>query len=265
MTAPDAAKPHGPTDALVPPAADTISLTMRLLMQTLLAALALAWTTPIATAEVRIIVSRNADVTVVYLRAPLADVEGTVLDRLAPRDGFETTMEEARDVALAAIADLANGMILTVDASPLPLTAQSGVYHRVADALSFETPFDASISSVICATPEARLPDADALSIYAAWVAPVPLSAGSIALDWTGPDAMPVTASVLVFERGRLRTESSAMIGPGATLDLSLPPRRRTAGLPLALAALGTVLLLFAGAVWQMRRRQKQAVLVRRP
>lgn len=232
---------------------------MRRLMQTLLTGMLLAPAPSVATAETHVIVSRNAEVMVVYLRAPLADVSGTPFDGLAPPDHPDTTMRAARDGALEAIDDMAARLTLTVGGARVPLMAQSAVYHRAEDALAFETPLDASIASVICATPEARLPDASELTIYAAWTAPVPLSQGDVTLDWTTPDAMPVPAQVRVFERGRLRSERAAMIGPGLPLDLNLPLPRSTPAAPpmlsqVVLGGLGMVLLLSAGAAWWRSR-----------
>ena len=145
---------------------------MRRLMQTLLTGMLLAAAPSVATAETHVIVSRNAEVMVVYLRAPLADVSGTPFAGLAPPGDPDTTMRDARDGALEAIEDMATRLTLTVDGVRVPLIAQSAVYHRAEDALAFETPLDASIASLICATPDARLPDASDLTIYAVSMPP---------------------------------------------------------------------------------------------
>ena len=237
---------------------------MRRLLQTLLAGLMLAPAPAIVTAETRLIISRNAEVMVVYLSAPLADVSGTVLDGLAPPGDPDTTMRDARESALAATDDVAARLILTVDGAQVPLTAQSAVYHRTTDALSFEDPLDASIASVICATPDARLPEASDLTIYAAWTAPVPLSQGRVALDWNMPDAVPVAVQIRVFERGRLRSDSTTAIGPGIPLDLALTPQRSTPVPPphtqIVLAVLAMALFLAAAVAWWRSRPSTEAL-----
>lgn len=203
--------------------------------------------------SVEAVVSRNAHVTTVYVRAPARLVDAIDAAPLVPEatNGTETTFAQGQRAAMAFLAAASHGIRAT-DASGanLPPMPMGALLHASDDPLPFADPFAASRSTAVCATPAAVLPPLEELTLY--WSFSVETTDGADVAALVVPAALGASGPVLVrvHERGALAFEGALPAQPDGRIALPGPPptvRRVSPG--LALAVTGAALALSALAL----------------
>jgi hypothetical protein len=192
--------------------------------------------------DVSILISRNAEVTTVYLSAPAA-----LLDDADSLTAISPTFAHAQLAATTHMACIAGAFsLLVTNGQAVPVRSRPAVVHNATDPLPFSDPFDASLSTVVCATPRAALPPIDALRLYTSFVAEAPVDLPLPALTLPAGNAGARPVALRIFLRGQLVSDSIAMPSAAGILSLKPTPDRRWADA----VGPGVILLGVMMAVW---------------
>lgn len=143
------------------------------------------------------------------------------------------------------MAQRPTALTLHTTAAPIAFTPSPALLHWVEQALPFTTPFEASISTAICANPKQLLPALSRLSLYGGVSVEVPLET-----PFTGPQISsetPLNLTLRYFERGRLVDARTRTIVTGNILPLTRTMSPLVIGLTLLVTAFGAVILILRG------------------
>ncbi|MEJ6392846.1 hypothetical protein V8J82_06230 [Gymnodinialimonas sp. 2305UL16-5] len=171
-------------------------------------------------ADVTLIVNRNAAVTTLYLSAPAPVMsEAFAGPALEPPEG--ATFAEAQRLARDAAQHMADHITLNTAENISVARTTSALLHISDDPLRFSTPFEASISTALCTTPDRQLPSLGDLRFYGAFVADIPFEAGPLAVSFNGPFPENMAVDLLYFERGALVSRRSHDLIAGDPIQIS--------------------------------------------
>lgn len=213
----------------------------------------LAWlpNKPALAQDVSLLISRNTEITTVYLSAPARFIDEIGPSQIADWLPFDIrpTFAHGQLAATSHMALAQNAFsLLASDGDPIVLTSGPTLLHVAHDPLSFDTPMAASLSTSVCATPRDVLPSLDDLQIYTSLTADVsgdtPLS--HITMPSVLASSGPV--DIRVFEHGVLVLEQSMSPNANGVLSIAMAQRtmddRRTGAL---LFGSGVLIALLSG------------------
>lgn len=160
--------------------------------------------TAAAQTEPTLILSRNAAITMLYARAPVdafpvAAQSAFVTQFVEPGLG---TFSDAQRALKVIGPDLSTGFGAATATREMRLGTASAIFHRPAIAPPFQTPLDASIAAVTCASPSSPWAGTDGLEFYVAFRADLPLAEPLSSI--TVPPALANNGQVhlRIFDRG---------------------------------------------------------------
>ena len=182
----------------------------RLIIWTLCAAFVPA----LAVAETTLIISRNNDVATLYFAGEAEEmVRGFDLSFALPA---AATYLNGQDASNAAFDTFARNTQVEVNGTLIPATTTGALLHIADEPLPFATPFEASIATTVCLTPDLPLPNPDALRLYGGISLSVPLTEEALIVDL--PVAREMSLRVRMFTRGTLIGEYRDALAPGSPL-----------------------------------------------